>query len=76
MLYEVITTDADVRLGRIYPDTFAGGAFELDTKAAEAALRCGVAEPLGLDLDTAALGVSEVVDENMAAAARASYNFV
>jgi len=64
-------TDADVRLGRIYPDTFAGGAFELDTKAAEAALRRGVAEPLGLDLDTAALGVSEVVDENMAAAARA-----
>jgi len=64
-------TDADVCLGRVYPATFAGGAFELDTEAAAAALQHSVAGPLGLDLDTAALGVSEVVDENMAAAARA-----
>jgi N-methylhydantoinase A len=64
-------TDADVRLGRVYPGTFAGGAFALDTGAAEAALQRGVAEPLALDLDTAACGISEVVDENMAAAARA-----
>ena len=64
-------TDADVRLGRVWPGTFAGGAFKLDILAAEAALQMGVADPLGLDLDTAALGVSEVVDENMAAAARA-----
>jgi len=64
-------TDADVRLGRIVAGTFAGGAFELDTVAAENALRKGVAEPLGLDVDTAAFGISEVVDENMAAAARA-----
>jgi N-methylhydantoinase A len=64
-------TDADVCLGRIWPGTFAGGAFRLDMAAAKTALLDGVAEPLGLDLDTAALGVSEVVDENMAAAARA-----
>jgi len=64
-------TDADVRLGRIFPGTFAGGAFTLDSGAADQALRREVAEPLGLDLDAAAFGVSEVVDENMAAAARA-----
>jgi len=64
-------TDADVRLGRIYPPKFAGGAFELDIDAANLALQTGVASPLGLELDLAAFGISEVVDENMAAAARA-----
>ncbi len=63
-------TDADVRLGRIFAEKFAGGAFRLDTDAADEALRAGVGEPLGLELDEAAFGVSEVVDENMAAAAR------
>jgi N-methylhydantoinase A len=64
-------TDADVCLGRVWPELFAGGAFRLDIAAAESALLEGVAGPLGLDLETAALGVSEVVDENMAGAARA-----
>jgi N-methylhydantoinase A len=64
-------TDADVRLGRIYPETFAGGTFALDSQAVDLALTQSICEPLGLDLDAAALGVSEVVDENMAAAARA-----
>jgi N-methylhydantoinase A len=64
-------TDADVELGRVWPGTFAGGAFALDTEAARSALLRGVADPLDVDLDTAAFGVSEVVDENMAAAARA-----
>jgi N-methylhydantoinase A len=64
-------TDADVCLGRVCPETFAGGTFRLDAAAAEAALRSGVAEPLNLAVEMAACGVSEVVDENMAAAARA-----
>jgi N-methylhydantoinase A len=42
----------------------------LDGSAAAAALSHGVAEPLGLALELAALGVSEIVDENMANAAR------
>jgi N-methylhydantoinase A len=63
-------TDADVLLGRVVAGTFAGGAFELDNRAAETALRTDVAAPLGLGIETAAFGVSEVVDENMAAAAR------
>ena len=64
-------TDADVNLGRIVASTFAGGAFELDSPAAAQALRDEIGEPLGLDIVSAAFGVSEVVDENMAAAARA-----
>jgi len=64
-------TDADVQLGRVFPATFAGGAFQLDMQAAATALQCDIARPLGLDLQAAAWGISEVVDENMAAAARA-----
>ena len=63
-------TDADLVLGRIDPTGFSGGRMALDHTAAEAALRRDVAEPLGLALELAALGVSEIVDENMANAAR------
>ena len=63
-------TDADVVLGRIEPGGFAGGAMALDPTAAERALAADVGEPLELDAATAALGVAEMVDENMANAAR------
>jgi N-methylhydantoinase A len=63
-------TDADIVLGRILPGRFAGGEMTLDTDASAEALRTGVAEPAGLTLEVAALGVSEVVDENMANAGR------
>ena len=63
-------TDADLLLGRIDPVGFSGGRMALDRAAAEAAMRREVAEPLGLAIELAALGVSEIVDENMANAAR------
>ncbi|MGH7047604.1 MAG: hydantoinase/oxoprolinase family protein [Stellaceae bacterium] len=63
-------TDADLVLGRIDPVEFSGGRMTLDRAAAETALRCRVAEPLHLAVELAALGVSEIVDENMANAAR------
>jgi N-methylhydantoinase A len=63
-------TDADLLLGRIDPAGFSGGRMALDRDAAEAALRREVAEPLDLAVELAALGVSEIVDENMANAAR------
>ena len=63
-------TDADLLLGRIDPTGFSGGRMALDRAAAEAAIRREVAEPLALALALAALGVSEIVDENMANAAR------
>jgi N-methylhydantoinase A len=63
-------TDADLVLGRIDPTGFSGGRMALDRAAGEAALRHEVAEPLQLAVELAALGVSEIVDENMANAAR------
>ncbi len=63
-------TDADLMLGRIDPAGFSGGRMALDRGAAEAALRHEVTDPLALPVELAALGVSEIVDENMANAAR------
>ena len=63
-------TDADVVLGRIDPELFAGGAIGLDRSRAEEAVGSRVGSKLGLDARMAALGVSEMVDENMSNAAR------
>lgn len=63
-------TDADVLLGRISPEHFAGGRIPLEPERAEAALIERVGTPLGLGPKLAAFGVSEVVEENMANAAR------
>jgi N-methylhydantoinase A len=63
-------TDADLVLGRIDQSRFAGGSFSLDVGAAEAALKRDVGQRLGLAAIHSAYGVSEMVDENMANAAR------
>ena len=63
-------TDADVALGRIDPEAFAGGRLTLDAKLADTALTRDVGAALSLAPDMAALGISEMVDENMASAAR------
>lgn len=63
-------TDGNVVLGRIDPDGFAGGTITLDAAAATAALENDVGTPIDLDAATAAVGVAEMVDENMANAAR------
>jgi N-methylhydantoinase A len=63
-------TDADVALGRIDPERFAGGKMRLEAKAAVAALQSHVGRPLGLSDPVAGFGVAEIVDENMANAAR------
>ncbi|MGA7329029.1 MAG: hydantoinase/oxoprolinase family protein [Rhodomicrobium sp.] len=63
-------TDANLLLGRYDPERFAGGSLQLDSSAAEAAVMKSVGQPLGMDASMAALGVVEIVDENMANAAR------
>jgi N-methylhydantoinase A len=63
-------TDADLVLGRVAPEHFAGGRIALEPARAEAALVERVGAPLGLGPKLAAFGVSEVVEENMANAAR------
>ncbi len=63
-------TDADVALGMIDPDAFAGGTIKLDPELSKQALLRDIGEPLGLSAETAAYAVHEVVCENMASAAR------
>ena len=63
-------TDADLVLGRLSADTFGAPGIDLSDDAARGALDSDVADLLGLDTDEAAAGVAEVVDENMANAAR------
>lgn len=62
-------TDADLLLGMLDAENFLGGDMALDMAACEAALM-RLAERIGTDAHAAALGVFQVVGENMAAAAR------
>lgn len=63
-------TDANLVLGRLDPDNFAGGTITLVTSAAAQAIANTLAGPLQVDTRTAAFGITEMVDENMANAAR------
>jgi len=63
-------TDADLVLGRLNPSYFLGGEMALHPEAAAAALEKDVGRPARLGLLEAAWGVCNVVDENMANAAR------
>jgi len=63
-------TDADLVLGKLDPDNFAGGSIRLDTTGSEGALQNVIGKELDMDAATAAFGLAEVVDENMANAAR------
>jgi N-methylhydantoinase A len=63
-------TDANLSLGRYDPIRFAGGSMKLDIAAAHDALLAHVGAKLSLTAELAALGVVEMVDENMANAAR------
>ncbi|HTD80473.1 MAG TPA: hydantoinase/oxoprolinase family protein [Chloroflexota bacterium] len=63
-------TDADLVLGYLDPRYFLGGRMALDLATAERAIDVTLAEPLGLDVARAAWTVHQVVNENMANAAR------
>ncbi len=63
-------TDANLVLGYL-PQALAGGSRTLSLEAAGAAIRDELGAPLGLDEVTAAFGVREVVNANMARAIRA-----
>ena len=67
---EPTVTDADLVLGRIDPATFSGGKMRLDVSAAQGAVAERIGAKLDLGAEHAALGISEMVDENMANAAR------
>ncbi|HWX50678.1 MAG TPA: hydantoinase/oxoprolinase family protein [Roseomonas sp.] len=63
-------TDADVALGLIEPEGFAGGSMDLQPELSRQALGSEIGEKLGLSPDMAAYAVYEMVCENMASAAR------
>ncbi|MFC7473708.1 hydantoinase/oxoprolinase family protein [Dankookia sp. GCM10030260] len=63
-------TDANLVLGRYDPVAFAGGSLRLYPEASRDALAAEVGGRLGLSAEMAALGVVEMVDENMSNAAR------
>lgn len=67
---EPAVTDANVALGKIDPAFFAGGKIPLDAEAANTALQKNIGAPLKLDGFWPAAGVTEIVEENMANAAR------
>jgi N-methylhydantoinase A len=62
-------TDADLLLGYLNADFFLGGAMQIDLAAAEAAVGT-LADHLGIPAIRAAYGIHDVVNENMAGAAR------
>ena len=67
---EPTVTDANLLLGRLDPDNFAGGAIPLSAAMATAAVDGRLAAQLGLPAGDVAFGITEMVDENMANAAR------
>ncbi|MFG1424550.1 hydantoinase/oxoprolinase family protein [Roseixanthobacter glucoisosaccharinicivorans] len=63
-------TDADLALGWLDPVRFAGGHIDLAPQSATAALDRVLAGPLAMAGETAAYGVTEIIIETMASAAR------
>jgi len=63
-------TDADLVLGKLDPNNFAGGSIKLHENSSATALKTHLGDTLDMDAQTAAFGLAEVVDENMANAAR------
>lgn len=63
-------TDADLVLGKLDPDNFAAKTIPLHPGASRAALQSRLGDTLGMSAVEAAWGVAEMVDENMASAAR------
>ena len=63
-------TDANLVMGRINADGFAGGTMQLNTQAARQSVAREVGRRLGLNEVPAAFGITEMVCENMASAAR------
>lgn len=62
------TTDANLVLGYLDADNYAGGTIQLHTRRAERAIEEHICQPTGLSLIEAAKSIKRKVDNNMAAA--------
>src|SRR2546429_172026 len=63
-------TDANLVLGYLNPDYFAGGSLRLDVDGARRAIAARVGQPLGLSVEEAAWGIHAIVNTNMELATR------
>jgi N-methylhydantoinase A len=63
-------TDADLVLGYLDKDYFAGGKIKLNLEKARAAIEAKIARPLGMSVEEAAAGMYSVINTNMANAVR------
>jgi len=64
------TTDANLVLGFLDPEYFAGGKMRLDVEAARAAISEHIAKPMGLTVEDAAAGMYRIACNNMAQGVR------
>ena len=69
---EPTVTDAQVALGRLDPKRFLGGDLSIDKDLAEKAIKEHIADPLGLSVTDAALGILKIINKNMALAINAN----
>jgi N-methylhydantoinase A len=67
---EPAVTDANVVLGKIDPAYFAGGKIKLNEQGSRDALQRAIGDKIGIKDFWPAAGVAEIVEENMANAAR------
>ncbi len=67
---EPTVTDANLVLGYLNAEFFAGGAMRLHLGAAVRAIEASLARPLGLSLEQAAWGIHAIVNTNMELATR------
>jgi len=63
-------TDADLVLGYLDKDFFAGGKIPLNYERAERVIKEKIADPLGMDVVEAAAGMYRVINVNMASGVR------
>ena len=69
---EPTVTDAQVVLGRLDPERFLGGDLSIEKSLAEQAIKLHIAEPLGMTVTQAALGILKIINNNMALAINAN----
>ena len=62
---EPTVTDASLLLGYLNPGTFAGG-LDIDVEKSRTAIESKIAQPLGMTVIEAALGIHAIVNSNMA----------
>jgi len=61
-------TAAQVVLGRLDAEQFLGGDIDIDASLSEKAIKTHLADPMGLSVKEAALGILKIINNNMALA--------